>query len=91
MELQIDSAGTIVGCKALNELCKNCQGPIIEVFEKIPGNWSGCEEPLVKRLIFPLEFRMNIWGDIDSETEFKLPEGKLMPKIVLSAISSQSQ
>jgi hypothetical protein len=90
VELQIDSAGMMVGCKSLNELCKNCEEHIIKVFNKIPGKWTGCEEPLVKHLIFPVVFKLNSWSEVELESQYKLPGGKLMSSIILTASQSKA-
>jgi hypothetical protein len=91
MELQIDSAGEMIECKPINELCKNCEEQIIKVFKKIPGKWSSCDQPLVKRIIFPIEFKTNLLSEVVINSDYKLPQGKIMSKIVLTAYQSDSR
>ncbi len=91
MELQIDSAGEVIECKPINELCKNCEEQIIKVFEKIPGKWSTCDQPLIKRVIFPIEFKTNLLSNVAINADYKLPQGKIMSKIVLTANQSDSR
>jgi hypothetical protein len=89
VEVKVDSSGAIVDCNALNELCKNCSEDIISVFKKIPGKWSTFDEPVLKSIIFPLEFRINYESKLEAQVDSKSLQGKLMPKMVLTAFAAQ--
>ena len=85
VEVLIDSTGTISQCHALNEIGANCENEIVKIFREIPGKWSPADISLEKRLIFPVELRV---GDISKDygdIEIRLPIGKLMNKIVITA------
>jgi hypothetical protein len=84
VEVLLDSTGQIVVCNALNSLCKNCELKILEVFMGIPGAWTPFEEQLAKRIIFPIELRLGKeQPPTERLTEIRLPEGKLMDKIII--------
>lgn len=87
VEVLIDSTGRISSCKALNEIGSNVEDEIVEIFKSIPGGWTPFDIPLEKRLIFPLELRLGFTEVHRDLKGIKLPEGKLMPMIVLTAIS----
>ena len=88
VEVKLDSSGSIVGCKALNDLCKNCNEDIISVFENIPGKWSAFDEPVLKSILFPLEFRFQGQSTLEAKFDSKSLQGKLMPKIVVTAFTA---
>jgi hypothetical protein len=88
VEVLIDSSGHIASCRALNALGGNIEDEIVMAFKSIPGDWTPFDIPLEKRLIFPVELRLGIAEVRPDLTGIKLPEGKLMPRIAISAISS---
>ena len=82
IELLIDSTGHIIDCKGLNEIGGNCKNETVEIFMKIPGEWSTAQK--TNRLIFPILFRID-----GKETSIEIPqidfaEGKFMRQITIT-------
>jgi hypothetical protein len=85
VEVLIDSIGNIASCQALNALGGNFEDEIVEVFRSIPGGWTPFDIPVEKRLIFPIELRLGLAEVKPDLTGINLPDGKLMPRIAISA------
>jgi hypothetical protein len=88
VEVLIDSAGHIASVSALNELGSQIEDEIVTVFRNIPGAWTPFDIPLEKRLIFPVELRSGMSATKYDLKGIELPKGKVMPVIIVSAISS---
>ena len=88
VEVLINSSGHIASCRALTELGGDFENEIVEVFRSIPGGWTPFDIPVDKRLIFPIELRQGLAEVKPDLTGVNLPDGKLMPRIAISAISS---
>jgi len=85
IKLIIGEDGKLIGCQFLNELGGNCEKTALKVFNNIPGNWSQSSEQ--KSIIFPLVYILNRRTEIMELPDVELPYGKMMEKIIISAIN----
>ena len=88
VEVMIDSTGRVVEYNALNKLGKNCEDEILEVFSDIPGKWEQYQEPVKKRIIFPLIFQISNLKRADEFENVGLPRGKVMKVIYVTAFQT---
>lgn len=86
VELQVDSVGSMIGCKALNDIGGNCAEETIATFLKIKGKWSVSHE--TKYFIFPIVFKMDLNKKKVGLPNIDISHGKVMETIFITASSS---
>lgn len=83
MELRVDSTGSVLDCKALNEVKSNFEKAAADVLMKIPGKWTASDR--ISSFIFPLVFKIENEDTKLSYPRVVLPEGKMMEQIFITA------
>ena len=83
IEVQVDSSGSPITCKALNEIGGNCAKRTLEVFNSIPGKWSVSFER--KSFIFPVVFKLDGKSKEIDLPKIQLPQARIMESIYVAS------